>query len=462
MIVLTPRIRFFALILTAAIVVAVVWRKIATRPTVVGRLADGSKLQLIGFHVGNTFESRKRPSLQERFQAFVHNRPQPEGNHSSTGFGQQSVGWLFLTLHDAKTGEDIIPKMTNVEVFDENSAAHWNARSSDRDMADGIRPCTEVILEVYPRRAVQIRMRCKIDGETLELKIPNWRRVTSPPQWKGQPLPQTRRVGGREYTLKSVRTDPVPAPSDPNLREIVAPFITTCDLEMRDHGMVKNGSGFLNIYEDETGNMSSGLLPASEPVWMLRGKIGPHHRKYDDADVLPVGTVTIPQPGEYRELTLPPGAAERGLVKIALLGAGNYICKDGELTVEVPPPGSWVQEVRGFPDGHYTVHFTPKGLTLVLIRTGEKTKDFPGLAARFKYDDRLVDLKEQGGGRDWDKGNKNGEAVNVRYLALSPGNQSQFSDAVEVQLLNAPDDYVEFAFPAPAPIPIATPVPAPK
>src|SRR4249920_695339 len=101
MIVLTRRMRFFALLLISVIAVALVWRKIAMRPTV-GRLADGSKLQLVGFQVGSKFESWHRPSLQEKFEAFVHFRPQPEPGLSMSRFGQ-SVGRLFLTLHDAKT-----------------------------------------------------------------------------------------------------------------------------------------------------------------------------------------------------------------------------------------------------------------------------------------------------------------------------------------------------------------------
>lgn len=274
MIVPTRRIYVVAGFLAAVIAAAITWHTIANRPTAVGRLADGSELRLIWFSVGNTYEYKKDPSLSERFQDFTHRRPQRQAIHLTNDTGH-SVGWLNIVLRDSKTGKDVAPTLTDIEVLDENSGAYWAARADDLTNTIQV-PCTQVILRTYPRRAAKIRVRCKVNGEPVEMTIPNLARFTAPPQWKAEPFPQTRRVGASEYTLKGARIEPMP---EHLLRSRDRPpgpdFITMTDLELREYGAVRHG------YEDETGNLSFDFLPASERVWRLRLTVGPQNARSD-------------------------------------------------------------------------------------------------------------------------------------------------------------------------------------
>lgn len=388
--------RLLAGFMAAACAGLVVWQWNTQRPTIVAHLSNGSQLRLVDFQVGSTFYEQPRRSLLQRFQDFIHARPPPQVRRGSIVY-DHSVGWLSFRLHDSKTDADTVPNITDIVVFDEHSAARW--------MGDVTPPAAKgkrgerVVLHVYPRRAARFRLRCKVDGESVEMTIPNWGRVTAAPQWKASPLPQTQRVGGREYTLKSVGIEATPAADVPYQKWEGPHWFPHADLEFRDHGVVKETIGMEISYLDEAGNQSDDLLPASEAIWRLRVKFRPQSPwNYDASDTWLLGTLPAPKPGEYRELPIPPVVAERGVVKIALLGIGHYVCTDGAFTLAEASPGKPPKDdLSGTPGGHYFTEYSPKTPVLMVVRVGEKATDSFDIKVRCKTGERWLDLNSMSG-----------------------------------------------------------------
>ncbi len=455
MIILTRRIRWIIFLLAAAFAAVVTWQMNVVRAVTVARLRNGSELRLVDFRHGRTIEHVAHPTWREHWQSFLQGRTLSKRSARLSFDHDASV--LLFSLRNAETGADTDPIMKDVEVFDAESGVRWKAEESHLDKASG-GPLTVVRLDCFPRRAAQFRVRCTIGKETVEMTIPNLHRISAAPQWKAEPLPQTRRVGEREYTLTEIHLTPMPANFLKYEKTPGPHFTSFLNVDVHDHGVDAPNATVEYQFEDETGNRAPKFLPASERVWRLRLTTIPARTwDYHADDTWSLGAMNPPDPGEYRVLPIPPGATEYGIVQIVLLGAGHFVCQDGEFTVAEAPIKIIGANVRSPASGHYIAEQSGKSAALMIVRTGEKAMGPLRVVARIKDRERQFDFHSLTGGGGSGRGP---DLVGVNFLGTYEEDTRKLTAPVEIQLLNRREDTVEFMFPAPTLE--ALPAPAPE
>ena len=170
---------------------------------------------------------------------------------------------VWFSCYDPRTRKFVEPPKFNVPLLEPGSFT----QNFPFDRYE-VYPKMAFMLESYDRRLPTFRMRVDAQGKTFYTELPNPATGITFPKWQPEPLPQTRRLGRFEITLRSIYAE-----SEGYASPIIFP-----DLEFRDTGGADDGRVISFEWSDATGNFiqaSDGMtysLPLQEPAWKLRVK----------------------------------------------------------------------------------------------------------------------------------------------------------------------------------------------
>ena len=231
----------------------------------------------------------------------------------------ESCPVLWFTCRDPQTGKLSKPAIQSLEVV--HGRETYRAGPSLGSGAPPL-PNQTFALPVYSRRLDRLHVRLTLKSKTYELDVKNAGAGMDFPAWQPEPLPQTRRVGRREYVLSEIEYDPGNKRSGANVKCIVR----------EDGKEVTEGFFCSTEFLDATGNRAFSVLPLDEPAWKLRVTF----RRTTDYDFAPdegitLGPVQVPGPGVCRDFVVPPEEMKKGLCSVMLVGPGHYVWHDEKL-----------------------------------------------------------------------------------------------------------------------------------
>ncbi len=296
---------------------------------------------------------------------------------------------LWFTQFDPQTGKFWQFNGLGLEVVEDPKL-----NSGHNGFGDGTQPLPNTAYEVpcYDRRKPDFRLRVTAQGQTSELVVPNPVAGTRFPEWKPEPLPQTRPVAGGDVVLRSLTVS----------QEQHGPRVNT-DLAVVAHGQKAPGFAIWSRLSDATGNTARNSLPLplSEPAWKVQATV----RRTGDFpfannDGLTLGPVEMPGVGQFRTFKLPEADMKEGFRMAVLFGPGHFLWENGVFT-EVSPPGkSQSIESRAERDfgGAWLKVDSNKPILVFLFgfskdATAEMkwVKQHQKIAVRFKRTDRVED-----------------------------------------------------------------------
>jgi hypothetical protein len=198
----------------------------------------------------------------------------------------------------------------------------------------------------FERRKANVSLRVTMLGQTSELTVPNPAADVSFPQWKPEPLPQTRRMGELDLVLRSVsfRRD--------EDGKLVTPPALNPVFEVLHHGKESQGiDGGEMKWFDATGNQSIGqgdLLSFSERAWKLRVTaflVEGYPMSRSEGVVL--DPVPLPGSGQIEFFRVPERGRKERLSMAIVVGPGRYVFQDGSLQM-IGEPLTNQDEIRAF------------------------------------------------------------------------------------------------------------------
>ena len=361
---------------------------------------------------------------------------------------------LWFTVVDPQTGKRYEPKIDSVSALgqpgDVRMRTNGGSSSSNAPFPSAAYPLT-----AFPRRAESIRLRVDVGGQIMEGDIPNPVRGQSFETWKPEPVPQTRRVGTREFTLNKLTlhrwTD-----GPPKGRLQFGATYTIREASGEEAHEFNVGSELL----DATGNKHIEVLPMDEPAWKIRAyfhRTGDYPFGADEGLIL--GPVEMPGPGEFREFEIPAAEKKNGIRFAALVGKGRYVWEDGKYVTgaaAVPVPG----EANGAygPGSHVRLvqNFSEPALMLLLDgKPSEKWLKSSGqIVVRLHSGGNGYQMSDGGGSGSTD-GNGN-QKVEKQFCAPSDkqNHRVSLSGPVSIQIVPVEPEIVDFIVaPPPQPSP---------
>ena len=232
---------------------------------------------------------------------------------------------LWFTAVDPQTGKLTQPKIESVAALGEPGAVRMKANgggtNGNAPFPNAARPLT-----AFPRRAESIRLRIDVGGQIIEGSIPNPVGGQSFETWKPEPLPQTRRVGTREFTLDRLTLY--------RWTEGFPKGLLQCNprFSIREvSGEAADGFSISSELLDATGNQHIEILPLDEPAWKVRAyfrRSGGYPFAADEGLIL--GPIEMPGPGEYREFEVPAVEKNNG-IRLAVI-VGKHVNQDQSFT----------------------------------------------------------------------------------------------------------------------------------
>lgn len=354
---------------------------------------------------------------------------------------------LWFTAVDPQTGKLTQPKIESVAALGEPGAVRMRTNgggtNGNAPFPNAARPLT-----AFPRRAESIRLRIDVGGQIFEGNIPNPARGQRFDEWKPEPMPQTRRIGTREFNLDRLTLHRWTEGFPKGLLQCSPSF------SIREvSGEAADGFSISSELLDATGNQHIEILPLDEPAWKVRAyfrRSGGYPFAANEG--LTLGPVEMPGPGEYREFAVSADEKKSGIRLAAIFGKGHFIWDDGKfLTAEtvavtsgggtgVYGPGSHVRMDKVFYEPH-----------LMFLLEGTRAEKW------VKSSEQLV-VRLHIGGRGYEMHSSGGSGGNqyIEKLFISPwdkrGNRIPLSGPVSIQIVPVEPEIVEFIV-APPPLP---------
>ena len=352
---------------------------------------------------------------------------------------------VWFTLLNPQTGKLSQPNITGVAALAEPGAIRLRSLNGNSSNGNLPFPCAAFRITAYPRRTENIRLRIDLGGQIIEGNIPNPARGQSYVEWKPEPLPQTRRVGTREFTLKELKLfrwkggppwGPVQLSPGYVIRE--------------GSGEVSEGFTVDTELLDATGNKNLEILPLDESAWKIRAyfwRNGGYPFAPDEG--LTLGPVEVPGPGEYHEFEIPADETKNGIRLVALVGAGHFVWQDGKfLTAKaVIEPSTAANGTYG-PGNRVRLEQTFSDPSLILLLEGKSVdkwvKNSGRIIVRLHVGGKGY-LMQAGGGTGG--GGVNG-IQHQEKLFVAPwaehGNRIPLSGPVSIQIVPVEPETVEF------------------
>ena len=364
---------------------------------------------------------------------------------------------LWFTLLDPQTGKLSQPNITGVAVLAEPGAIRLKSLNGNSSSGNLPFPCAAFRIAAYPRRAESIRLRLDMGGQIIEGNITNPARGQSFVEWKPEPLPQTRRVGTREFTLKELKLFRWKEGTQKGLVQFSSTF------DIRDaSGDVSGGFNVGRDLLDATGNMHLEILPMDEPAWKVRASF----RRNGDcpfaaSEGLTLGPVEMPGTDAHAEFEVSVDEKKNGIRFAAIVGAGRFIWEDGKFLNAEAVAALWDKSLGGFgPGGHvrFSQSFSEPGLMLLLEGTD---------AQKWVKAENHIAFRLHTGGKGYDLGSGGGSASTdgngvrrIKRVFTAPrderGNRVPLSGPVSIQIVPVEAEVVEFLV-APPKLPESSP-----
>ena len=352
---------------------------------------------------------------------------------------------LWFTLLDPRTGKLSAPKIDGVEVLAEPGAIRLRSLNGNMNTTIDPFPCAAFRITAYPRRAESIPLRIDVGGQIIKENIPNPARGQSFVEWKPEPLPQTKRVGTREFTLKTFEL----FRSEAGTAKGMVRFSST--FAVRDASAeVSRGFNVGRELLDATGNLHLEILPLDEPAWKVRASF----RRTGDypfaaSEGLMLGPVETPEPGAYGEFEVSEAERKNGIRLAAIVGTGRFIWEDGKFLNAKAVAALWDGSLGGFgPGGHvrFSQSYSEPGLML-LIEGTEAQK-------WVKAENHLV-IRLHTGGKGYDLGSGGGSAStdgngvrHIKRVFAAPlderRNRVPLSGPISIQIVSVENETVDF------------------
>ena len=250
---------------------------------------------------------------------------------------------LWFTVVDPQTGKLSQPKIESVLTLGQpgDTRMRTNGYSSNTNAPF---PNSAFPLRAYPRRAESIRLRIEMGGQIIEASIPNPARGKSFEVWKPEPLPQTHRLGTREFTLDKLELYRWTGVGPKGVFQC-HPHYTIREASGEEAHDYNVGSELL----DATGNKHIDILPMDEPAWKIRtwfSRNGGYPFAADEG--LTLGPVEMPGPGESREFEVPALEKNNGIQRVVIVG--KHVNEDQsfseprfKLLLDGPHEAKWVK-----------------------------------------------------------------------------------------------------------------------
>ena len=239
----------------------------------------------------------------------------------------------------------------------------------------------ETYFKLVPYRAPTLRLVTKIDGQRFEFETVNPALHTNPPAWTAEPLPQTRKNGDVELTLRALRlkqAENMTTDWVPNSEWAVAVRSEKADawFDIRTN------------YEDAGGNVSSFIALLSEPVWKVRATVmRDSFYPFPEIEVRWLGTLQPRPLGERVSSIFPLGSQAGGLELVGVFGAGQYDLKAGAVFATAPPVKTNRNEMIDWNTTTRTMHISlerPAFIVAGWTADAEVFRDEQGQAVRLR------------------------------------------------------------------------------
>ena len=347
---------------------------------------------------------------------------------------------VWFTLLNPQTGKLSQPNITGVAALAEPGAIRLRSLNGNSSNGNLPFPCAAFRITAYPRRTENIRLRIDLGGQIIEGNIPNPARGQSYVEWKPEPLPQTRRVGTREFTLKELELFRWKEGPPKGLVQFSSTF------DIRDaSGDVSGGFNVGRELLDATGNLHLEILPLDEPAWKVRAtfrRSGGYPFAANEGIIL--GPVEMPGPGAYGEFEIPAAEKKNGIRLVAIVGAGHFVWQDGKfLTAETAMSSSGTAMAGYGPGRHVCLDqsFSQPGLILLLEGTSVEKwmKNSSQIVVRLHVGGKGYEMHSGGGG---------GGNEHLEKLFNAPwderGNRIPLSGPVSIQIVAVEPETAEF------------------
>lgn len=371
---------------------------------------------------------------------------------------------LWFTNFDPKTGKHVRPSFSQLELqvlMEPGEGYYPPIRSNFTPPL----PNYCFAIPTFERRKATFRVRVfdRSAGFSHIIEVPNPLAGAPFPEWKPEPLPQTRRIAGGQVTLHSFDVSDLLRDRDAGIK---ADFRVTDDLGQRAPGMTVR----LDRITDATGNRASktALPPFLEPAWKVTAAVRRSGDFAFPAEAgLTLGPVPMPAAGEMQILPVPTAEARDGLRAVILTGPGSFTWRD-DLVAQASPTsnggsvgtasgnGTSVSMEIAMP---YPVVGCLFGYTLTTRRDQKWMKAAHKLAVRLKWAEQGTGARvwTGSGGRSWGTTLGDHAAFVFRQprTPLPPPGTPVF-----VQLVPGEPELVDFLIAPPSPP--ATPKPRPR
>ena len=191
---------------------------------------------------------------------------------------------LWFTCRDSQTGKFVSVPIENGELIGEPYPNQSFNSAWDHTMPQ---PNLSFVVPCYDRRRPSFRVRVEASHKTLDIEVPNPVAGAVFPEWKPEPLPQTRRVGNLEVILRPLEVTRL----DDGTLHVFPHF------EVLEAGHPAEDIDVYAFFSDATGNTKNqgaftNMLPLTEPAWKVRATFS--RAGGDDGELKPVDFIVAP------------------------------------------------------------------------------------------------------------------------------------------------------------------------